>query len=61
MQKKRVARSVAAFILVLGGGSLLTPTAHAAPDCKGASGIVQCWDERIRECISNLRLPPSPC
>ncbi len=61
MQKKNVARSVAAFVLVVGGGSVFAPTAHAAPDCRGVSGIVQCWDERVRECVSNLRLPPSPC
>jgi hypothetical protein len=61
MKKKRTARAIASFVLVLGGGSLLAPTAHAAPECRGATGIVQCWDERIRECISNLSLPPGRC
>ena len=61
MKKKRIARSVAAFAVVLGSGFVLAPTAHAAPDCKGVSGVVQCWDERVRECISNLSLPPRPC
>jgi hypothetical protein len=61
MLKKRVLRFFAVFVLVLGAGPLVAPTAQAAPDCRGATGIVQCWDERVRECISNLRYPPSPC
>jgi hypothetical protein len=62
MAKKKVARSVAAFTLVLGVGTLIAPAAQAAPECRGvSSGVVQCWDDRVRECISNLRLPPAPC
>jgi hypothetical protein len=58
MRKKRVARSVAAFVLVLGGGAVFAAPAYAAPECRG---IVQCWDDRVRECISTLSLPPRPC
>ena len=50
MKKKRITRSVAAFAMVVEVGSLLRP-AHAAPECRGVSGVVQCWDERVRECI----------
>ena len=60
MAKKKVVR-LTVLSLVLGAGSLLPSTAQAAPDCKGASGIVQCWDERIRECVKNLALPPERC
>ena len=59
--KKRVTQSVAAFVLVLGAGSVFAPAAHAAPECRGATGVIQCWDDRVRECISNLSLPPRPC
>ena len=55
------ARLVAAFIMALGAGSALAPAAQAAPECRGVSAVVQCWDERVKECIMNLRYPPGPC
>jgi hypothetical protein len=58
MAKKRMARSVVVFTFVLGAGPLLAPVAHAAPECKG---VIQCWDERVRECLRNLTLPPGRC
>lgn len=60
MARKRFARSVVVFTFVLGAGPLLAPAAHAAPECRGLS-VVQCWDERVRECLRNLTLPPGRC
>jgi hypothetical protein len=58
MAKQTTARFVAGFILVLSAGPILAPAAHAAPECRG---VIQCLDDRVRECISNLTLPPGRC
>ena len=57
MTMKKVFR-IMVVSLVLSGTSLMASPAQAAPECRG---IVQCWDQRVRECISNLALPPRPC
>ena len=57
---KKVVRSTVLGLVVV-AGSIFAAPAQAAPECQGASGVVQCWPERVRECISNLALPPRPC
>ena len=59
--KQRIASLIAVMMLVLGASMVVAPAAQAAPECRGVSGIVQCWPDRVQECISNLRYPPSPC
>ena len=56
--KGRVRRSVAALVLALSVSLMASPAAQAAEECRG---VVQCWDQRVRECISNLSLPPGRC
>ena len=56
--KNRIGRSVAALVLALSVSLMVSPTAQAAEECRG---VVQCWDQRVRECISNLSLPPGRC
>jgi hypothetical protein len=57
MTMKKVFRSTVLCLVVVSGSLMVSP-AQAAPECRG---IVQCWPERVRECISNLALPPRPC
>ena len=61
MAKKKMARSVVVFTFVLGAGSLVAPAAQAAPECRGATAVIQCWDQRVMECLRNLTLPPGRC
>lgn len=61
MTRTRLARTVAAVALVLGAGSVVAPAAQAAPECKGATAVIQCWDQRVMECLRNLSLPPGRC
>lgn len=61
MATKKVARAVVGLSLVLGAGSVVTPAAHAAPECRGVSAVIQCWDQRLAECLRNLSLPPVRC
>lgn len=51
-------RVLAALVLSLASLWIAGPTAQAAPECRG---VIQCWDERVRECVSNLTLPPGRC
>ena len=57
MTMKKVLRIIVVS-MVLVAGSLMTSPAQAAPECRG---VIQCWDQRVRECISNLTLPPGRC
>ncbi len=59
--KQRITRLIAVAVLALGASTVVAPAAQAAPECRGVSGVVQCWDERVRECIQNLTLPPGRC
>jgi hypothetical protein len=61
MTKTRIVRVIAIATLILGLSPAFAPAAEAAPECRGATGIVQCWPERVRECVKNLALPPEPC
>lgn len=54
-------RFAAVFVMVLGAGSVLAPAAQAAPECRGASAVIQCWDQRVQECLRELRYPLPPC
>ena len=56
--KQRITRLIAVAVLALGASAAVAPAAQAAPECKG---VIQCWDERVRECIQNLTLPPGRC
>ncbi len=60
MADKKVVRAVVGLGLVLGGVSV-APAAQAAPECRGASAVIQCWDQRLAECLRNLSLPATRC
>ncbi len=60
MPNKKVARTIVGLGLVIAGVSL-APAAQAAPECRGATAVIQCWDQRLAECLRNLSLPPGRC
>ncbi|HVF53848.1 MAG TPA: hypothetical protein VNC78_09630 [Actinomycetota bacterium] len=58
MTRRKIASFVTALTIAVASPALFAAPAQAAPDCRGASGIIRCTPDRISCLLRSLSLPP---